>query len=136
MNQDIHNPVERVKISTGELVEVRELVWKDCLRAVKEMTDTVLELLGPGGGTLVLDKDKIVRALGAQENLVTWVLEKSTGRTQEWVNALSGRDALCLLRAAVDLNLSDEVLAAGKALAGRMGAVFGQKSKSPAQSTA
>lgn len=137
IQDNIHNPITVVRTSSGELVEVRELTWKNCLTAIKKLTDTVLELLGKqqGGSSiaLTLDKEKLVSAITSQEELVTWALMKSTGRDQAWVDALSARDCLALVKAMVDQNLSDEVLAAGKGLADRMGAVFGRSSKSPAQ---
>lgn len=131
---DIHNPVRRIDVR-GELITVKELVWKDCLQAVREMTATVLQLLGPGGTTMVLDKEKIVAAITQQEQLVTWVLEKATGKPQDWIATLRPRELLPLVEAAVELNLSDEVVKSGKALAGRMGGVFGQTKPSPARST-
>lgn len=132
MSTDVLNPVVTVKIR-DELIEVKELTWKDYLRAVKEMTDAILKLLN-GKGEFALDRDKVVEALGAQENLIAWVAEKCTGRDQKWVGSLKGREMLALLRIIVDLNLSEEVIGSGKAVAGRMGEVFGVKKLSLAPS--
>jgi hypothetical protein len=130
MKEDVLNPVIPVKVR-GETVDVRELTWKDYLRAVKDLTGTILKLMGEGGTTLVLNREKILEAITAQEDLVGWVIEKSTGKDQAFINSLSARELLPLLIAVVDLNLSEEVIGPGKELAGRMGAALGLKTASP-----
>lgn len=125
---DVLNPLVPVEIR-GERIEVRELNWKDYSRAIKELTGSAMKLLGTGG-TLVLDKEKIIQAIGEQESLIQWVVEKSTGRDSKYVSSLSTREILPLISAVVDLNLSEEVLGAGKKLAGQMGGIFGLKIQS------
>lgn len=88
-----------------------------------------MKLLG-SGGTLVLDKEKIIQAIGEQEELIQWVLEKSTGKDAKFVAELKASEVLPLIMAVVDLNLSEEVLGAGKTLAAKMGGIFGLKTQS------
>lgn len=133
MKTDIFNPVVTVKIR-GDSVEVRELTWKHYLRAVKELTDNLLGLMS-GKNTLELNKEKVVATISAQEELVSWVIQASTGKDAAWVDSLSARELLLLLKAVVDLNLSEELIGVGKGLAGRMADVFGLKTASLAPST-
>jgi hypothetical protein len=129
MRDDVLNPVIPVKIR-GETVEVRELTWKDYLRAIKEATGSVLKLMSESGATLELSKDKVVEVIGAQEELVSWVLEKSTGKDQAYISNLTALEMVRLLNAVVDLNLNEELVGAGKGLAGRMANVIGWKTAS------
>lgn len=138
MKEDVLNAVRLVKVR-GEQVEVRELTWKDYVRAVKQMTGTILGLIGDGGkismDAIVLNREKLTEAIGAQEDLVAWVLAKSTSRDQAWVDSLSAREVLPLLDAVIELNLSPEVIEQGKKLAGQMGEAFGLKKASVAPAT-
>ena len=79
------------------------------------------------GKTMRLDKDKLLQAIAANEELVMWVLQSSTGKESAWVESCSGREVLALLGAVVELNLSKEIVGSGKALAGHMREVFGSK---------
>jgi hypothetical protein len=82
MSGDIHNPVATVTVR-GEAVEVRELTWKDSLRAVRDMTGTIMKLVSPDGTKLLLDRERLVAAISEQEALVSWVLTRATGRDQK-----------------------------------------------------
>lgn len=145
---NVLNPVVTVKLRGDRTIEVKELAWKDYLRAIKQMTESLLKLIAnqknkpanaleiaSAEGSLIIDRDKLVQAIGEQEDLVAWVLQKSTGQSQEWVDQLSAADALAILDAVVSLNFTEEVIAAGKALAGRMGGVFALKTNSQKPAT-
>lgn len=127
---DVLNPVRSVTIR-GTVVEVTELKWKDYTRAVKELSASLLKLVGPNGQTINLDRELIIETITAQEELLTWVLQKATGQSQSWVDDLTAKEAIALVQVVVDLNLSLEVISGGKALAGQMGKVFGLKNKLP-----
>jgi hypothetical protein len=131
MKEDVLNPVATVLIR-GEAVQVSELTWKDYLRAIREVTDAVMKLLK--NGQVVLDRDKIVEFIINQEATLSWVLEAATKKDATFLNKLSAREIIPLIQKVVDLNLNDEVLGPGKALAGRMGDVFGLKKVSLGQS--
>lgn len=144
---DALNPVIRVPNIKGGEVDVRELKWRDYLRAIKELTDNVLTFAAavkssgdpkkkpePEGtkvvdlanvGALILDKDKLIDAVTRSESLAGWVLAASTGKDEAWVNDLSGRETMAILKAVVELNLSKEILGTGKELVGHMRGVFG-----------
>src|SRR3990167_5627310 len=103
---DILNPVISVPNIKGETVDVKELTWKEYLRAMKELASSMLRFLEAGKTELtlavVLDPKKIIEAIG-------------------------------VLEAMVQLNLSDEVVSSGKALAGRMRVIFGSTKSLPGQ---
>lgn len=127
---DVLNPVRSVTIR-GTIVEVSELKWKDYTKAIKELSASLLKLVGADSRTINIDRDLIVDVITEQEHLLTWVLIKTTGKPQEWIDDLTGKEALSLVQVVVDLNLSPEVISGGKALAGQMGKVFGLKNKLP-----
>lgn len=143
---DALNPVIRVPNIQGASVDVKELRWRDYLRAIKELTTSILTLLDTakpgtkgddqedgfafdvgGGKVLKIGKDRLLQAIASNEELVLWVLQSSTGKGPEWVEACSGREVLALLAAVIELNLSKEVVGSGKALADHMRGVFGSK---------
>ena len=137
MSTEVIEGLVRVKIR-GENVEVRELTWKKYLNAVKELTGTILGLIGEGS-KIILDKQKLLDAVNAQEGLVEWVLVASIpSKDQAWVESLSARELLPLVKAVIELNLSEEIIQSGKEVGGRMAAVLGLggiKSTSPEPST-
>lgn len=136
MQPDVLNPVIGVKVK-GELVDVRELPWKDYLRTIKELTSAVTDLLKKSGpnGEIELASEDIIQAIARQEDLAAFLMQRCTGKDSAWVESLSGREALAVLTAAVQVNLSDEVVRRGKELAGHMSGVFGLKRQSLASST-
>lgn len=145
---DALNPVIRVPNIQGASVDVKELRWRDYLRAIKELTTSILALLAEpkpagkgqepeseegfsfdlgGGKVMKVGKERLLQAIATNEELVLWVLQASTGKDAQWVEACSGREVLALLAAVVELNLSREVVGSGKALADHMRGVFGSK---------
>lgn len=133
MASEILNPVVRVQLRK-ESIDVTELTWKDHVRAVKELAGAMIKLISGDGKSITLNKDSLLEAVIAQESLVQWVVEKSTGRDAQWVSQLGGRDMLVVLKAVVDLNLSEEYIKSGKELAGQMGDIFGLRNLSLAPS--
>lgn len=132
-------PIKTANVK-GKTIEIRELTWRDSMRAVKELTGSIMKLVGGKQGKLTtdslsLDKDSIVEALSAQEDLVAWAIEKSTDLSPSEISALTLSEAIPIIQAMVDLNLSDEVIGPGKTLAGRLGQVFGLKIALPKPQT-
>lgn len=121
---DILNPVVEVHGIQGGTVGVRELKWKSYMRAIKSLTEAVIKYIEASEGGKKLDPRGLVEAIAAQEGLASWVVAESTGRPEEWVAELTGREMMAILEAVVELNLSEEVVGRGKALAARMRAVF------------
>jgi hypothetical protein len=133
---DILDPRKRVRIK-GEELEIRGLTWKDHIRAVKELTATIMELLAQNkdGNATQLDAETIVSAITKQESLATWMITRSTGKDGAWVDSLRAAEALTILNAIVELNLTEEIIGLGKGLAERMSGVFGLSKASLARST-
>jgi hypothetical protein len=136
MKTEVFNPTRQVRVQSGTW-EVRELLWRDYLATVKRMADLILRFVSDGGGgkySLIFEADKLIAGIADTEGLAEWLIAKSTGKPKEDIEALTASEALSLLAAVVDLNLSDELIASGKALAGRVRAVFNQHSAPSAPS--
>jgi hypothetical protein len=125
-------------------VDVRELSWREYLAVVKRLTDTVFKVVGKDINslskakelTITLEPKALISAISEQEDLVAWLVEKTTGLKQDEISKLSPVEVMPLLGLIVEMNLTPEHVAAGKALAGQMGAIFGVlKTGSPEQST-
>lgn len=129
MKVDVLNPVVTVQVR-GSAVQVQELNWKDYLRAVRELTDTVMKFMGKEG-EIKWEREPLVAAIQSNESLLSWVLEKSTGLKKDDLEKLKAREVIPLIEAVIDLNLSEDVVGPGKALAARMGEAFGLKRTSP-----
>lgn len=130
---DTLNPIRQVQIG-DETVTVRELTWKEYLHVIRELTSTVFTFI-TDKGAIEWKKDRIVDALMKQEGLLDWVLQKSTDRPGEWVASLKATHMLRLLEAIIDLNLNEDIVGRGKAVAGRIGQVISWKNVSSELST-
>ncbi len=109
---DLLNPIRRLTVR-GEPLEVRELTWKELAHVLQELSGTALALVG-ANGQIILDREKLLAALAANESLLSWILEKATGRDAPWIGTLSLRELAPVLDALLDLNLHAETLAALK----------------------
>jgi hypothetical protein len=129
---DVLNPIRRPRIAGAE-IEVRELRWRDTSYAVQQLTDAIAGMIDIQGTAfnLIIDRQKLLDAIIKNESLLAFVLEKATGRDADWVTNLSTRDMLLLLDAVLDVNLSEEVLNAGKKVAERLKKLFGSMKPSP-----
>lgn len=136
MQTDVINPVLVVRVR-GEAIDVRELKWRDALRLVKDITNSLTELLAKrnAGGQFELAAEDIIAAITKTEDVAAWSIQASTGKPSEWVNELSTKEAMQVIDAIVQLNLSPDVVGSGKELAGHLSAVFGSIPKSLASST-
>ena len=133
MDNSILNPVRTVQLR-AQAVDVSELTWKDYLRAVKMLASTVSKLLTPDG-KVNSDPAAVVSAIADQEALASFVVSRATKRDEKWVEQLSLQDMLTLLTAVVEMNLTEEIIGTGKALAGRMGGILTSKKPLPGQQT-
>jgi len=127
METSILNPVRSVKLrAQEELVDVHELTWKDYLRAVSMLAKSVSTLLTPDG-KVSQDPSAIVSAIVEQEALASFVISRATKKDEKWVEKLSMADMLVILQIVVEMNLTEEIIGSGKALAARMGQVLMSK---------
>jgi hypothetical protein len=111
---NVWNPIIEVSVR-GEQVEVKELVWTDAMELFKRMTGLATGLLNEQG-KIILNKDLILQMFAANEQLIVFLLKKSTGKDEAWINGLSALDFMKLMTAAVELNLREEIVSTGKGL--------------------
>ena len=146
MPRPVNENFKPVTLSDGTVVRVRELTWKKYLWAIRRVTTSAIPVIaGKDGsinvaeiGKINIDVQKVLNALLEQEETVTVVLKDSIAEEDQKdldVDQLSARDTMALLTVVVELNLSEEVLGAGKELAVRMAAVFGSMTNSQGRST-
>lgn len=126
---EILNPARAVKLS-GREVKVKELNWREAMEFLGKLSQYAGGFM-TGDGKFVVETSAVVALVLNAKELADFLLMKTTGLTQEEVDALSLSEVLSLLDAAIELNLSPELLARGKSVAGRVGAAFGANKKSP-----
>jgi hypothetical protein len=111
---------------------VKEMNWRDGMAFLGLIGKHASEIgIESSGGKVALDFAKLPALIGNVKELGDFLLTKSTGREQAEIDALSFKEAVALMDAAVELNLSEELLQRGKSVAGRVGAAFGVKKESP-----
>ncbi|HEV2207303.1 MAG TPA: hypothetical protein VG167_00895 [Verrucomicrobiae bacterium] len=124
----VHNPSVTVQIGGGsQVVEVRELVWPDALSLYSRLMAQAKEFLDEKG-QFDLKPEKIVAALSENIELGTWLVLKSTGRDEAWLQSLSLSAVLDLATEAAVLNIGiivERVKKAKGRLAGLVGGAQG-----------
>lgn len=127
MSVEILNPVRSVKLAAGEL-QVRELNWRDALEFMAKLSKHAGALFDEKG-SVTLDLEKLGSLVMGTKEVADHLLMKATGREQEWVDGLSLSEALVVIDAALELNLSPELIARGKKVAGRVQGAFGREGR-------
>lgn len=144
-------PEITVTLRAGAVV-VFDLPWQDALEFLKKLSGYANQLLAAGnGGTVSIDTllPRLVELIGNADELSTFLILKSTGKDEAWLKGtlkdgggreggLSTLEFLTVLDAALQVNLSDELLALGKKVAGRLARVMPAKvqtSASPSPAT-
>ena len=126
----------------GRVVEVREIGWRDALQLVRDISKTLARFVTIKGKdktqTLDIDLDKIIDGILENEKTALLLVEKSIAASnvadcQQWLSSLTVTQFGALLDAAIEINLSPEVIGTGKMLAGRMTGVLGLGNQSTAQ---
>jgi hypothetical protein len=141
MNNEIEIlfPDRDLQLSTGEVLRVRELCWREALeflRLLSSQLSTVGRVTPRGAGANAASGDAAYNAeaggmvgllgqlpdlIKGADELTGYLAEKAAGLTPEKFGALAARDALAVLDKAIEINLNEELLARGKKLAGRFG---------------
>jgi hypothetical protein len=136
MNIEVLNPVRSLTIAGGEWT-VQELNWRDGMTFLGMVSKHAGEIIGGDLQKIEIDFAKLPALIGNVKELGDFLLTKATGRKQEEIDALRFQEALEVMEAAIELNLSEELLQRGKSVAGRVGAAFGvKKTKAPETSPA
>ena len=118
----ILHPVKTISLG-GETLEVRELRWPEVLGFLQELARQASRFL-TADGRLALQADALPRIVQESGVLVEYLVTKATGKDSAWLNTLTPAEVLVVLDAAIELNVSPELFARGKALAGRLQRVF------------
>jgi hypothetical protein len=113
-------PQKELKIG-GQTVIVRELAWPHATEFLSSLGKHVGELYD-SAGKVKFGLSEIGDVIKNSAELSTYLLEKSTGRP---VGDFSLGAGLEVLDTALELNLSEEIMAKGKKLAGRFQGVIG-----------
>ena len=100
---EILNPVRAVRVGAVD-VAVRELKWSDALKFLQSIGEY---------GNLLFDKDgnfhftieSLGQIIAETEELSGFLIQKSTGKDQDWINDLDLSHALDLIEAALLINL-------------------------------
>lgn len=118
----ILNPVRTVTVQ-GQTVEVRELRALDVLQFFKLLSGHARKLANEQGN-ITLSLDRLAELVTGTEELSQFLILKSTGRDDAWFKSVAFGESLDLLDAALELNLSEELLKKVQRLGERVKAVF------------
>ena len=110
-------PNKEVNIG-DQTVKVRELKWSDTLEFLKQLGGYIGKLMNEKGEVAVTP-DLIVEMVTSTDELTTSLLRRCTDLEVEAIAQLPMTAALDLVDAALELNLSDDLIAKGKNIAGR-----------------
>ncbi len=113
----ILNPKKELMIA-GETVTVRELAWMDALDFLKQLGGYLGKFISPKG-EIEISASSITDIIANTDELSTALVTKTTGRDADFLRTVSLGQMLDLIDAALELNLSEEILAKGKKIAGR-----------------
>jgi hypothetical protein len=116
-----------VPIDDGKVqITVQEMTWLDMLAFLKLLSQHAKCLIDDVG-RLSLDINKIVEIITGAQELSNFLIAKSSTIQPEQLHGLSFVDGLALLDAALELNLTEEVMTRAKKTVGRFGALLGLK---------
>jgi len=119
----------------GTLVEVKELTWTEALEFFERAAEGLVQLADEQG-QIHLTPDTFRELLRRSHGLTQWLLYRATSLDVPTIELLPIRDLLRLLDAALELNLSDEVLELGKRVARRFGGFLGAEIKADGSQSA
>lgn len=109
----------------GEKITVREITWLDTLTLMKKIGAHAQSLVKDGA--VKFETDKIAELLAGTQELAEFLITKSTNLDADWLNKLSFPDGLEVLDAALEINLSPEIVGKAKNVGGRLGQALGIK---------
>jgi hypothetical protein len=136
--QNSHAPVPLLRPSVKVLtslgqIEVRELRWADALTFLKMLSAHSQHFLEDGRFNFNLGK--MVELITGACELSAFLLEYSVVDAEMEISAMPFHDALLLLDAALEVNLSPEILALAKKTAARFAPASGVRAATPAART-
>lgn len=117
-DEDILFPDREVAVGGNKSIKVRELAWPDARAFLAELGGFLAKLVNEKG-EIRIDVGIITEIITASDELVASLILKTTGLNKTELDKLPIGAVLELLDAALELNLSDDLLAKGKKIAGR-----------------
>lgn len=135
------NPVEKVTLSQGE-VEVRQMPFVQALEFIKKLSALAGQMFdtegrfvlaakngidGPNGANVEINLGVLQDIVGSSSELTLFLIQHSTRKDAEWINSLSAAEGLVVLKKAIEMNLSQEILSLGNELAGFLADAFRRK---------
>jgi hypothetical protein len=113
-----------------EKIKVTELAWPDALAFLRELGTYIGKLIDEKG-EVRMDVGMLTELVMGTESLSALLLEKTTGRDAK---SFPLSHALDVLKVAIELNVTPEIIARGKALAGSLSKLTELVPKMPAKS--
>lgn len=107
----------------GEKVKVGELTWHAMLELLKKLSAHVALLIKDGKFNL----DQIVEVITSTGELADFIVAGATGKDAQWFQELPLGDAMEVLEAAIEINLSDTIIGRAKKAGGRLRESLGIK---------
>jgi hypothetical protein len=109
----------------GLKITVSEMAWHATFELLRKINTKAGSFVKDGKFNFNLEK--LADLLTTTEELSTFLIVNSTGQTEEWLKQLSFGDGLEVLDTALEINLSPEIMAKTKKVAGRFTETLGTK---------
>jgi hypothetical protein len=103
MTPSVHNPVRSVPLRTGA-VDITELSWPDAQHLYRKLTGQMKDVMD-GEGNLTISTGKVVAMITENVELGTWLVLKSTGKDEAWLNERSLSEVFDVATEAAVLNI-------------------------------
>ena len=116
-------------------MEVREMNWRDAMGFLGMLSAHAGKMVNRDGQFAMTEEALRGLVLGTKV-VADDLMLKASKLPQEEIDNLSMREALDLIDAALDLNLSEELITRGKKFAGRFGSLLGGPAQAAAGSSA
>lgn len=120
-------PTVEVRLG-NETVAVNELAWPDAFEFLGRLGRHAGQLLD-AQGKLTFTFDRLAELVTQTQELAEFLVLKSTGRDPAWLHALPFSQGLELLSAALDVNLTEDLLKNGVQLGEQFKRLFGRTSR-------
>jgi hypothetical protein len=112
-------------------VTVSELAWPDAIAFLGKLGSHLGKLINEKGEVRV-DLGLITELIAGSTELANELIAKSTDEDADMLKDMRASDALAILDAALELNLSDELIERGKTIAGRFKKFATMRTANPA----
>lgn len=117
----------------AQAVNVREMKWGKAIAFVRLLSAELAGLITVDArGKPNLDLSKLPEIVGSSETVSRTLILSSTELTDEELDELPAGTVLELLEAAIDMNLTEELLGKGRRIGAKVSGVFGASPQAPA----